>query len=173
MHVRDRCRQAFARVLRTSNLCDIDMADKLEEIVLNFIKSEYLPTWDDVRSESAYRRMVIRVATAIRSDGYHLLKQILNGELEIEKLPKLTDREIRPLYWQEQDALDLKRKIQENNAMKDLEAISHKSGFSCGRCRAAGRDYNKVLHTEFQTRSADEPVTIFLYCTVCEKRWRQ
>ena len=35
-------------------------------------------------------------------------------------------------------------------------------------CRA-----RKAIYTEVQTRSADEPMTLFITCLVCGKRWKQ
>lgn len=172
LHIRDRARQAIARVVREH--CDVGLADELEVIVLDHIKSQHLPTWDDARTTKAYRNMIVRVATALRSDGFYLLKKVLANELQKESLPKLTDREVRPLYWEYQDALDLKKTMDEKKAVEDLAAITRnsRSGFSCAKCRAAGMDPWKVEHTEFQTRSADEPATIFCFCTQCHRRWR-
>lgn len=38
----------------------------------------------------------------------------------------------------------------------------------CSRCRN-----RKVIYTEMQTRSADEPMTIFYRCVICDKSWKQ
>jgi DNA-directed RNA polymerase subunit M/transcription elongation factor TFIIS len=174
LHIRDRGRQAFTRLLKTYDPDIIHMADEFESVVLNHVKNQVLPTWDDVRSLTAYKRMIIRVATGLRSDGYFLLKQVLSKEMPIDKLPKLTDRELRSIYWEEQDLLDLKKMANEKKAVDAMVAITQnsKSGYSCARCRAAGRDPYRVEYTEFQTRSADEPSTLFFYCTICSKRWR-
>ena len=40
--------------------------------------------------------------------------------------------------------------------------------FECKRCRS-----KNVQHTSKQTRSADEPETIFLSCTNCGITWRE
>lgn len=39
--------------------------------------------------------------------------------------------------------------------------------FRCKRCKQ-----NKCTYYEMQTRSADEPMTVFVTCTVCDNRWR-
>lgn len=38
----------------------------------------------------------------------------------------------------------------------------------CGKCKS-----NKVTYTQMQTRSMDEPVTIFYHCENCQNRWKQ
>lgn len=39
--------------------------------------------------------------------------------------------------------------------------------FTCGRCKST-----KTTSTQKQTRSADEPMTVFVLCMNCGKRWR-
>eukprot|EP00555_Chaetoceros_dichaeta_P004799 CAMPEP_0198256642 /NCGR_PEP_ID=MMETSP1447-20131203/6514_1 /TAXON_ID=420782 /ORGANISM="Chaetoceros dichaeta, Strain CCMP1751" /LENGTH=337 /DNA_ID=CAMNT_0043943337 /DNA_START=65 /DNA_END=1078 /DNA_ORIENTATION=+ len=39
--------------------------------------------------------------------------------------------------------------------------------FTCGRCKSI-----KTTSTQKQTRSADEPMTVFVFCLNCGKRWK-
>ena len=39
--------------------------------------------------------------------------------------------------------------------------------FTCGRCKSV-----KTTSTQKQTRSADEPMTVFVLCLNCGKRWK-
>ena len=39
--------------------------------------------------------------------------------------------------------------------------------FKCGRCKS-----KKTTYYQMQTRSADEPMTTFVTCLECEKRWK-
>lgn len=39
--------------------------------------------------------------------------------------------------------------------------------FTCGRCKST-----KTTSTQKQTRSADEPMTVFVFCMNCGKRWK-
>ncbi|EDQ86021.1 uncharacterized protein MONBRDRAFT_38572 [Monosiga brevicollis MX1] len=69
-------------------------------------------------------------------------------------------------------------KEQQDVLQKDLEKASHDRALAvaegastdqlvCPRCKARDASY-----TEVQTRSADEPMTIFASCKKCGKRWR-
>ena len=65
----------------------------------------------------------------------------------------------RRLDWNEANA----DKINEQCGIKDSE-----SGlFTCGRCKSS-----KTSNTQKQTRSADEPMTVFVVCHNCGKRWK-
>ncbi len=39
--------------------------------------------------------------------------------------------------------------------------------FTCGRCKSI-----KTTSTQKQTRSADEPMTVFVLCMNCGNRWK-
>jgi DNA-directed RNA polymerase subunit M/transcription elongation factor TFIIS len=39
--------------------------------------------------------------------------------------------------------------------------------FKCNRCKST-----QTSSTQFQTRSSDEPMTVFVHCNNCDKRWR-
>lgn len=40
--------------------------------------------------------------------------------------------------------------------------------FTCSRCKGT-----KTSHYSMQTRSSDEPMTVFITCLTCRKRWRE
>ncbi|KAA6323684.1 MAG: putative transcription elongation factor S-II [Streblomastix strix] len=51
-------------------------------------------------------------------------------------------------------------------ATRKMEAIES-SSFKCGKCRK-----NQCMYTQAQTRSADEPMTTFVFCVNCGHRWK-
>ncbi len=64
--------------------------------------------------------------------------------------------------------------IWKNARLKKFPVIQEKMEFegpSLLKCRKCGK--RKVEHYTKQTRSADEPETIFARCTLCNYRWRQ
>ncbi|KAH2667718.1 hypothetical protein KXV32_005861 [Aspergillus fumigatus] len=63
------------------------------------------------------------------------------------------------------------KKIQKENMDKAMVAQAERSistSLQCGKC-----GQRKVTYTEAQTRSADEPMTLFCTCMNCGKSWRQ
>jgi transcription elongation factor S-II len=55
-----------------------------------------------------------------------------------------------------------------DNAMVPQQERSISTSLQCGKC-----GQRKVTYTEAQTRSADEPMTLFCTCMNCGKSWRQ
>lgn len=76
-----------------------------------------------------------------------------------ERMKKLMDT--RRLDWEQAN----ESKINEMCGIKGdmLKA----SLFTCGRCKS-----HKTTSTQKQTRSADEPMTVFVLCLNCGKRWK-
>jgi len=109
-----------------------------------------------------------------------LTTQILLGQIAADELVEMTT---------EQLASDEKRKEREERARKLLDTnrldweqanedkINEMCGikgdllkaslFTCGRCKSV-----KTTSTQKQTRSADEPMTVFVLCLNCGKRWK-
>ena len=60
----------------------------------------------------------------------------------------------------------MQAKAAEINKMAGIK--NAKGMFKCGRCKST-----KTTHYQQQTRSADEPMTVFITCTECGNRWKQ
>lgn len=86
------------------------------------------------------------------NDKNNLLKRIIDREIEIDNVPIMTPSEIHPSLWKKE--LDRAEKAKEllKNGAKTVK-------FICPLCKQKGHR----IHYE-QTRSADEPMTIFLTC---------
>lgn len=70
-------------------------------------------------------------------------------------------RNSRRLDWEQAN----EKKINEQCGIKgDLLKASL---FTCGRCKS-----HKTTSTQKQTRSADEPMTVFVFCLNCGNRWK-
>jgi transcription elongation factor S-II len=79
---------------------------------------------------------------------------------EADRFSKEID-EARRLDWADKNA----EKINEACGLEERTAAN--SLFTCGRCKSI-----KTTSSQKQTRSADEPMTIFVVCMNCGKRWR-
>lgn len=88
--------------------------------------------------------------------------KILSGELKPEKLGYMSHRELYPEKWAKVDLINNARMMY----LKKPEEIQD-GLFTCSRCKS-----KKTTYTQAQTRSADEPMTSFIYCSNCGKRWK-
>ena len=93
-----------------------------------------------------------------------LLDRVKDGEFELEAIPSMTSYELFPEKWKE---LADKQLIREQKLLEGDRSRATDQ-YKCHRC---GK--RECTYYELQTRSADEPMTIFITCLNCGKRWRQ
>ncbi|PGH09642.1 transcription elongation factor S-II [Polytolypa hystricis UAMH7299] len=92
--------------------------------------------------------------------------RVLTNEVTPDHFVRMTDDELKSA-----ERLEEERKIVKENMDKAMVAKAERSvstSLQCGKC-----GQRKVTYTEAQTRSADEPMTLFCTCVVCGKSWRQ
>jgi transcription elongation factor S-II len=92
-----------------------------------------------------------------------LIAQIQNGEIPPQSVAFMTHQEMDPAHWKE---------MIERKRAKDISKITSKveastDMYTCKKCRS-----KRCTYYELQTRSADEPTTIFITCLDCGKNWK-
>jgi len=92
-----------------------------------------------------------------------LLHAIQSGEIAPQTLAFMTHQEMNPERWAPLILQKTKRDASKFNT--NIEASTDM--FTCKKCRS-----KKCTYYELQTRSADEPATIFVTCLDCGKHWR-
>ena len=109
-----------------------------------------------------------------------LTTQILLGQITGEELVEMSsdqlvseekrkEREERAHKMMETSRLDWEQANEDkiNEACGIKGDLLKASLFTCGRCKSI-----KTTSTQKQTRSADEPMTVFVLCLSCGKRWK-
>lgn len=93
-----------------------------------------------------------------------LIQRIKDKEFSLDALGSMSAYDMYPEHWKElaDKQLIREQKILEGNKSRATDQ------FKCRRC---GKQ--ECTFYEMQTRSADEPMTIFITCINCGKRWRQ
>jgi len=92
-----------------------------------------------------------------------LTNMVLSGEIKAHMIAFMTHQEMYPEQW---DALIKAKSIKDKNKFEqNIEAMT--DIFTCRKCRST-----KCSFYQLQTRSADEPMTIFVTCLECGKRWK-
>ncbi len=147
----------------------ISRASEMENAMHKFSKGD----------RSIYVGKARSLAFNLKQNG-PLRENILLGSIASEQVVSLKPEQLataekararNELRSQKQDSrlLDWDRKNENKiNEMCGIKGDLLKASlFTCGRCKST-----KTTSTQKQTRSADEPMTVFVLCLNCGKRWK-
>jgi transcription elongation factor S-II len=117
--------------------------------------------WDNPFFVQIYLDHLRSIYINLRND--HLIQQVVSGEIKSHTIAFMTHQEMQPEKWDEMIRL---KSIRDKNKFEvNLEACT--DTFTCRKCKS-----KKCSYYQMQTRSADEPMTIFISCLECGARWR-
>lgn len=97
------------------------------------------------------------------SKNSEFLEQVKTKQITPEHLAEITHQEISPGHWKER----IERKIKLDQSLFQTNIEASTDMFTCKKCKS-----KRCTFYEMQTRSADEPATIFITCLDCGKSWR-
>jgi transcription elongation factor S-II len=92
-----------------------------------------------------------------------LLKMLKTGEIQGKDMGFLTHQEMKPEKW----IVLIENKIIRNASKYNNNIEASTDMFTCKKCKS-----KRCTYYELQTRSADEPATIFITCLDCGKHWK-
>jgi len=138
----------------------------LEKAIYNYTIKEatqrkILKKWDNYLFVQIY---IDRLRTIyINLKNTVLLEKLQNGEITPVNLAFMTHQEMNPDQWH--NIID--KKIQRDASKYTNNIQASTDMFTCRKCKS-----KKCTYYELQTRSADEPATIFVTCLDCGKNWK-
>lgn len=158
---------------RMDQLLDPDQRRDLERGIYNAALADAQSKgvrrhWENPDFADIYKRTARRTVANLDPEAYignsRLIQRLQEGEFPPHRVAFMTPRELYPEHWQGLADEQLKREttLLEGNQDEGSDM------FTCKRCHKS-----KVRYWEMQTRSADEPMTIFIRCLNCGKEWRQ
>jgi transcription elongation factor S-II len=141
-------------------------ATNLEKAIFNYTIKEatsrkIIKKWDNPYFAQLYLDRLRTIYFNLKKP--ELLEQIKNGEITPQTLAFMTHQEMDPAQWK--DLIERKTKRDASKFTTNLQASTDM--FTCKKCRS-----KKCTFYELQTRSADEPATIFVTCLDCGKHWK-
>lgn len=143
------------------------LAENLEKGVFNFAIKEagakqIIKKWQNPLFCEIYSARMKSVLINLKKNPI-LLASIRSGEVSPETFAFMTHLEMNPEQWK--DRIEKKIKRDRLKFTNNVEASTDM--FSCSRCKS-----KKCTYYEMQTRSADEPTTVFVTCLNCGKNWK-
>jgi len=124
--------------------------------------------WENPVFCNIYNIIAKRTITNLNPKSYvnnpRLLERLRDGEFKPHAIAFMNYGELYPEKWRPLMEQQLKRETKLLEGNKDMATDQ----FRCNRCNK-----RQCTYYEMQTRSADEPMTIFVRCLNCGKQWRQ
>jgi DNA-directed RNA polymerase subunit M/transcription elongation factor TFIIS len=164
---RDKVRSKFFDILN-----DVDRARDAEICIYNYTLDQcrrtHIPLfWQSHKLRFKYTTKALSVLFNLKNPkNPGLIERVRSGECGLKHLVKASPADLWPELWnpiyEKVAAKQLRRELLGVDPTKVIDGP-----FQCSRCK--GR---KITYTSLQTRSADEPMTVFWYCVLCEKRWK-
>ncbi|XP_071486537.1 transcription elongation factor S-II-like [Diadema antillarum] len=163
--VRDKCKLMLANALKVSipdeaDSQDLQDPDELAGIIEERIFTEFCNT--DMKYKNRVRS---RVSNLQDPKNPGLRRMVLLGRISPEKIATMPSEEMASESMKElrktftKEAINEHQLAQTEGTKTDL--------LKCGKCKKSNCTYNQM-----QTRSADEPMTTFVFCNECGHRWK-
>ncbi len=148
-------------------LDDEKKATNLEKAIYNYTIKEastrrLVKKWDNPWFMHLYCDRLRTIYCNLKNE--EILKSLKNDELLPQTFAFMTHQEMDPAHWKE--LLEKKSKIDESKY--DTNLVANTDMFTCSKCKS-----KKCSYYTMQTRSADEPETIFITCLDCGKHWKR
>ena len=154
-----------------STFIDKNYAINIEKSIFNWTikqakKTSTLPAWENKLFKDHYKRKYVSILYNFNNNTNNLKDRIISGEVKTKTIAFLKPYEIHPsgpyaTTIEEHKVSDYKKQLAGDASMEC------KGMFQCARCKLY-----KTTYYQLQTRSADEPMTTFVTCFNCNKKWK-
>ncbi|KAI4306971.1 hypothetical protein L6164_030206 [Bauhinia variegata] len=163
--IREMLHDAFSRIAGEADEDIMDQVNACDPIrVAVSVESVLFEKWgpSNGAQKVKYRSLMFNLKDQNNPD---FRRKVLLGDVEPERLLNMTTQEMAS-----------EKRKQENEQIKQKALFECERGlqpkattdqFKCGRC-----GQRKCTYYQMQTRSADEPMTTYVTCVVCNNRWK-
>tara|TARA_B100000925_G_C21957061_1_gene451639 strand:+ start:718 stop:1206 length:489 start_codon:yes stop_codon:yes gene_type:complete len=162
MEIREKARNAFRKSIKKEKVLL-----NLEIGIFNYSLQEAsrkkeVKKWENPKFVQIYSDRLRTIYINMKDEK--ILNALNSGELLPQTFAFMTHQEMKPEIWKE--LIEKKSRI---DATKfDTNVTARTDMFTCGKCKS-----KKCTYYTMQTRSADEPETIFITCLDCGKNWKR
>jgi DNA-directed RNA polymerase subunit M/transcription elongation factor TFIIS len=150
---------------------DKEYFKQLEMEIFNYsikdsIKRNIVPTWNIILRKiyiNKARSLYINILPGSYVNNKRLFNRMKNKEFTPKELVNMTTQELFPENWKHL----IDEKDRRNKVLYETKKEAMTDQFKCRKCKS-----RETCYYEMQTRSADEPMTIFITCLNCGTRWK-
>lgn len=151
---------------------DRDVTENIEKGIFNYSISfsnskGIIKKWNNSRFVKVYINKARSIFSNLDKNGYigniRLLDRLKNCEFLPHEIAFMDRQTLFPENWKEL----IDEKYKRDRMLYEVDKGGTTDEFKCSKCKQRNCTYY-----ELQTRSADEPMTVFVTCLNCGKRWR-
>lgn len=140
-------------------------SSNLEKGIFNYTLKEaeqrkIIKKWDNKYFVQIY---LDRLRTVYTNLNDTIIEQVTSGAIKPHIVAFMTHQELNPDKWAA--LIDAKSKRDANKFETNIAAAT--DTFTCRKCKG-----NQCTYYQMQTRSADEPMTVYISCCNCGNRWK-
>ncbi|XP_024915480.1 transcription elongation factor A protein 2 isoform X3 [Cynoglossus semilaevis] len=161
-NVRNKCRELLVAALQTDNdhkSIDVDcehLAAQIEELIYQEFKST------DMKYKTRLRS---RISNLKDQKNPELRRNVLSGNISPKRIASMSAEEMASAELKQIREILTKESIREHQLSR--VGGTETDMFTCSKCRGKSCTYTQV-----QIRSADEPMTTYVFCNSCGNRWK-
>ena len=170
-NIREQVAQKFINLLSKYDISD-DISNNIEKGIFNNTiiysnKKGIIKQWDNIFFKKIYIMKAISVYSNLNPESYigneRFIERLKSNEFQPYNIASMEPLQVFPEIWK--PIYDEKEK--RNKALYEVNKDMATDIFKCGRCHK-----KECTYYQLQTRSADEPMTTFVTCLNCGKRWK-
>jgi len=154
-------KQRYVEIGLTTELSDALEAALLQRCIRDCAKQEIEVTWNNPAFWNHYRGRCIQFYENMRNYGW--TAKLLSAEITPAAFAEMSIVDLNPKRWKAQ----IEAQIEKDKRLFTRSG-SASIFFFCSRCKKK----TKCDYYQMQTRSADEPMTTFVTCLECDRRWK-
>ena len=152
----------------TINELATDIEKGIYNKTIQFANNKNLPKkWDNLIFNNIYKNNCVHLYSNLDKNSYimneRLGKRLFEGEFTGYELSSMNHQYLFPERWK----VLLDEKSKRDRYLFEINKEIATSDYTCSRCHKS-----ECTHYQLQTRSADEPMTTFVTCLNCGKRWK-
>ena len=165
--IRDKTKDLF-KSLKLSDIQSKDLEIGIYNYCIDYATDHQIPlSWTCELFKELYFAKVKNIYSNLSSKysikNKRLLKRLQEKEFMPHEIAEFRPENMYPELWK--DIID--RELMRTKAAYEPQATAMTDRYTCGKCKK-----NRCSYYELQTRSADEPMTMFITCHHCGHRWK-